>query len=377
MLRGWAHEVKDENAAPPSLAEAARRSYAPRASPGSSDGAATPRAKWNSRTEFLLATIGNCVGVGNGTDALFLALLALGVGPGDEVITAANSFVATAEAITMTGATPVFIDCDPNRYTLDLNQVENALTSRAPRVKALVPVHLYGLLVDMPRLMNLARKAGVKVLEDAAQAHDARYEEGAAGSFGDMAAFSFYPGKNLGAFGDGGAVVTRDAELAEQVRKLANHGRVGKYDHVLSGHNSRLDTLQAAILSVKLRHLPAWSESRRKLAHRYVERLAEVADRLVPPTLPEGNEHVFHLYVTRCADRDGLRQFLAERKIASGVHYPISLPNLAAHRHLGLRAEDFPVSTRYQDEIVSLPLFPEMTVEEQDRVVDAVLKWLS
>ena len=324
-----------------------------------------------------LCGVDHCVGVGNGTDALFLALLALGVGPGDEVITAANSFVATAEAITMTGATPVFVDCDPDRYTLDLNQVENALTSRAPRGKALVPVHLYGLLVDMPRLMNLARKAGVKVLEDAAQAHDARYEEGAAGSFGDMAAFSFYPGKNLGAFGDGGAVVTRDAELAEQVRKLANHGSGGKYDHVLSGHNSRLDTLQAAILSVKLRHLPAWSESRRKLAHRYVERLAEVADRLVPPTLPEGNEHVFHLYVTRCADRDGLRQFLAERKIASGVHYPISLPNLAAHRHLGLRAEDFPVSTRYHDEIVSLPLFPEMTVEEQDRVVDAVLKWLS
>ena len=220
---------------------------------------------------------GHCVGVGNGTDALFLALLALGVGPGDEVITAANSFVATAEAITMTGATPVFIDCDPNRYTLDLNQVENALTSRAPRVKAIVPVHLYGLLVDMPRLMDLARKAGVKVLEDAAQAHDARSEEGAAGSFGDMAAFSFYPGKNLGAFGDGGAVVTRDAELAEQVRKLANHGRVGKSDHVLSGHNSRLDTLQAAVLSVKLRHLPAWSESRRELTRRYVERLAGAA----------------------------------------------------------------------------------------------------
>jgi dTDP-4-amino-4,6-dideoxygalactose transaminase len=301
----------------------------------------------------------HCVGCGNGTDAIELALRGLGIGPGHEVLTVANSFIASSEAITATGAQVVFVDCDPETYLLDLDRLRAAIT---PRTRAIVPVHLFGRPAPMIEIMDIARRHGLKVVEDCAQAHGATLDGHTVGTFGDAGCFSFYPGKNLGAYGDAGAVVTNDAELAGRIRKWANHGRLSKYDHEFEGVSSRLDGLQAAILSVKLRHLPAWTEGRRRAAALYAEGLA--GSGLSLPADPAGGTHVYHLYVVRLAERARVQQALAEAGVATGIHYPVALPNLTAYRYLRHRPEDFPVASRYQDQVLSLPMFPEITAEQ-------------
>jgi len=316
--------------------------------------------------EFIGAS--HCVGVGNGTDAIFIALKSLGIGEGDEVITAANSFIATSEAITQTGARVVFCDVDDSTYNIDPELIASRITSRT---KAIVPVHLYGRPADLETLGRLAREHGLKIVEDAAQAHGARIGDRKVGSFGDVACFSFYPGKNLGAYGDAGAIVTNKEELATRMRMFKNHGRSGKYDHEFEGVNSRLDGLQAAVLNVKLRHLEEWSEKRYACAVAYNDRLAG-RDAVTCPQLPGPGGHVFHLYVIRTSRREELREFLGSRGIATGVHYPIALPNLNAYGYMEHEESDFPVASRLQGEVLSLPMFPELTSEQIEYVANAV-----
>lgn len=311
----------------------------------------------------------HAVGVGNGTDAIELALRGLGIGPGDEVITAVNTFIATAEAIVHAGAKPVFVDVDEATALMRPEAVEAALTSRT---RAIIPVHLYGQLVEMAPIMEIAKAKNLAVIEDAAQAHAAEENGTRAGAFANAACFSFYPGKNLGAYGDAGAMVTNDDRLADWVRRFANHGRADKFGHEMAGRNSRMDGLQAAILEVKLRHLLTWSDERRARAKRYDELLKGVSGVTLPKVRSEG-AHVFHLYVIRVSkDRDDLRAFLADRNIQSGIHYPISLHLLPAFKDLGYEPGAFPVAERLAQEIVSLPMSPELTEAQQDRVADAV-----
>ncbi|MFX0197081.1 MAG: DegT/DnrJ/EryC1/StrS family aminotransferase, partial [Candidatus Hodarchaeota archaeon] len=275
--------------------------------------------------------IKHCVGVGNGTDALFIALKALGIKAGDEVVTAANSFIATSEAITMTGAQVVFIDCDKDTYNIDINKIEESISTKT---RAIIPVHLYGQPVDMDGIMDFAEKHELYVIEDAAQAHGAEYKNRKVGTFGHVGCFSFYPGKNLGAYGDGGAVVTDDDSLAKKMRMMANHGRIGKYNHEFEGVNSRLDGLQAAILDVKLRHLEKWNKRRQEVAWRYSEALHDLI--YTPKERPDVR-HVYHLYVIRVRNRDNMRAILSERGVATGIHYPVPLPFLKAYQYLGHR----------------------------------------
>ncbi|MBX2989395.1 MAG: DegT/DnrJ/EryC1/StrS family aminotransferase [Bdellovibrionaceae bacterium] len=321
-----------------------------------------------------------CVGVANGTDSLFLILKAAGLGAGAEVLVPANSFIATSEMVTAAGATPVFVDVDETTFNLDLNRVEELFRARGHKaggkIRAVIPVHLYGRMVDMDRLMDLCRRHEIFCLEDSAQAHGARWKGGIAGSLGHAGSFSFYPGKNLGAYGDAGAVTTNDEELATRVRKLANHGRIAKYDHDIEGYNSRLDGLQAAVLRVKLRHLTAWTETRKDRARRY-DQLLKDTPKLILPELPPREEHVFHLYTVRVPKRDQVHAELKNRGIEASVHYPVALPFLKAYERFQHRPADFPVAARLQGEILSLPFFPEMTDEEQDRVAATLKEVLS
>ena len=316
--------------------------------------------------------VAHCVGVGNGTDALSIALKALGIGPGDEVITAANSFIATSEAITSTGARVVFVDINPQTYNMDVSQLESLIT---PKTRAIIPVHLFGQPVDMDPVLTLAKKHGLKVVEDSAQAHGAVYRGRTIGSIGDMACFSFYPGKNLGAYGDAGAIVTNDEKLALRARMIANHGRTQKYNHELEGVNSRMDGFQGAILEVKLRHLPAWSEMRRKNAYLYNDYLKDTG--LVTPVEIADVTAVYHLYVVRveAEKREDFQAFLKSKGVATGIHYPIALPNLIAYQYLGHSESDFPEATRASQEIVSLPMFPELTEEQIAYVAEQVKEW--
>jgi dTDP-4-amino-4,6-dideoxygalactose transaminase len=311
----------------------------------------------------------HCVGVANGTDALFIALKSLGVGPGDEVITAANTFIATSEAITMTGARVVFADIDPCTYTIDVRQLEAKIT---PKTRAIVPVHLYGQPADMDPILALARAHDIRVVGDAAQAHGATYKGQPIARLADITCFSFYPGKNLGAYGDAGALVTNNDSWAAASRMLANHGRINKYDHGIEGVNSRLDGLQAAVLSVKLRYLDRWTERRRANAHRYTEALKSLE--IVTPEERDGVRSVYHLYVVRAqAGRRGeLQSYMSANGISTGIHYPIALPYLKAYRHLGHVEADFPQALRASGEILSLPLFPELTEEQIAYVVDKI-----
>jgi dTDP-4-amino-4,6-dideoxygalactose transaminase len=309
-----------------------------------------------------------CIGVGNGTDALYIALRGLGIGKGDRVITAANSFIATSEAITLTGAEVVFVDCDPITYNIDVERVPSEIR---PQTKAIVPVHLYGQPANMPALKNIADKHGLFLLEDAAQAHGAEIHGQRVGGLGDLACFSFYPSKNLGAYGDGGAILTDNEKLAILCRKIADHGRIEKYDHEFEGINSRLDGLQSAILSVKLKHLEAWTEKRRAIAAAYRERLKDSG--VITPIEPEGVRHVFHLYVVRVKNRDVVQSILKKRGITTGIHYPVPLPNLQAYRYLGHTREDFPIATKFSEEILSLPMYPGLR-EEQVEYVCSQLK---
>jgi len=311
----------------------------------------------------------HCIGVGNGTDAIFIALRAKGIGPGDEVITAANSFIATSEAVTMAGAKVVFADMDPVTYNLDPGKVEEKITSRT---RAVIPVHLYGQPADMDPLLELAARHDLTVIEDAAQAHGALYKGRKTGTLGDAACFSFYPSKNLGAYGDGGAIVTDDDETARIARMIINHGSAEKYNHVFEGVNSRLDALQAAVLSVKLSCLEEWTEKRRSHARLYKEQLKN-ADLILPREIADVRA-VYHLYVVRVGGkrRSALRDFLTASGIGTGIHYPTALPNLKAYAHLNLAADDFPEATRASGEILSLPMFPELTAEQVHRVCEAI-----
>ncbi len=311
-----------------------------------------------------------CVGVGNGTDALFIALKTLGIGAGDEVITVANSFIATSEAITQTGAKVVFVDINPKSYNIDTNKIEAKITSRT---KAIIPVHLYGQPADMDPILTLAKKYNLRIIEDAAQAHGALYKGRTIGSLGDMACFSFYPGKNLGAYGDAGALVTNNDALASKARTFANHGRVDKYDHEMEGVNSRLDGLQAAILGIKLKHLDAWSEARRKNAYLYNEHL-KGTDLVTPMEMPNVKA-VYHLYVVRIKkeQRQKFQDHLKSKGISTGIHYPIALPNLKAYSYLKHTGNDFPEATSASGEILSLPMYPELS-ESQIKFIAQEIK---
>lgn len=309
----------------------------------------------------------HCIGVGNGTDAIHLALRAGGIGGGDEVIVPVNTFIATAEAVSMAGATPVFVDVDAATLQID---VEAAAAACTPATAAIVPVHLFGHPADMTRIMELATERGLFVCEDTAQAHGAIWCGRQVGTFGNAGTYSFYPGKNLGAFGDAGAVVTNNAALAEDVRRLANHGRFGhKYLHDRAGYNSRLDAIQAAVLRVKLGQLAAWNERRRAVAALYDEALSGIA--VVPLTVAEDATPVFHLYVVHVRNRDRVQADLRATGIATGVHYPVPLHLQPAYGSAGNKGE-FAVAEAAAETILSLPMFPEMTSSDVERVAEAL-----
>jgi len=307
------------------------------------------------------------IAVNSGTSALHLALLAAGVGPGDEVITIPFTFVATVQAIRYTGATPVFVDIDPRTFTMDPAAVEAAIT---PRTKAIVPVHLYGHPADMDPIVACAKRHGLAVIEDACQAHAAHYKGRPVGSLGDYACFSFYPGKNLGAYGEGGMVVTSDPARAEQMRRLRDWGQSERYHHVVQGFNYRMEGLQGAILRVKLRHLEAWTEARRENAARYTVRLAD-SNVAVPFARPDCR-HVFHVYAVRTDDRASLQARLQAEGVQTGLHYPIPVHLQPAHRDLGYCDGQFPESESAAKQVLSLPMYPELTDAQIDAVCAAV-----
>lgn len=309
----------------------------------------------------------HCVGMANGTDAIEIALEAFDLPAGSEVIVPANSFIASSEAVTRSGLRVVFADVDPATYTLDVEDVARRVT---PRTSAIIAVHLYGHPCDMDALMALAGKHGLMVLEDCAQAHGAEYRERKVGGLGHAATFSYYPGKNLGAYGDAGSVTTNDAALAKRCRMIANHGRTGKYDHQFEGRNSRLDGLQAAILNVKLPHLESWIVRRNELARSYLEQLDGV-EGLTLPRLPENGRHGLHLFVVRSDRRDALKAFLGDRGIETGIHYPIALPKLEAYAYLNQQDEPM-FANRSDKTLLSLPIGDHMTPSDVDIVAAAV-----
>ncbi|MDH3197261.1 MAG: DegT/DnrJ/EryC1/StrS family aminotransferase [Candidatus Krumholzibacteria bacterium] len=314
----------------------------------------------------------HAVGASSGTSALHLALVGLGVGPGDEVITACNTFIATAEAITHAGARVVLVDVEEDTQLIDPAAVEAAIT---PRTKAVIPVHLYGQPADMDAIRTIASRHALKIVADAAQAHGAAIDGDRRKILGDATAYSFYPGKNLGAYGDAGMVVTDDEALATLMRALADHGSRQKYHHFAEGWNYRLDGVQAAVLDVKLAHLEQWTERRRSRAARYDRHFAGTPAR--PVACAPGRRHVYHLYVVRVGDRDGLGAALREKGIASGIHYPVPLHMQEAYRHLGMTGGACPVAEKVVAEIVSLPMYPELTDEMVDEVAAAVLDFVS
>ncbi len=311
--------------------------------------------------------VAHCIAVNSGTAALHLTLQALGIGPGDEVITVPNTFIATAEAITAVGARPVFVDVDSTSYTMDPTAVESLIT---PRTRALLPVHLYGQSADLAPLLAIARRHNLALVEDACQAHGATYEGSKVGTLGIAGCFSFYPGKNLGCLGEGGAVVTNDPGVAEQVRRLRDHGSVRKYEHRIPGYNFRMEGLQAGFLSVKLKQLDAWNERRRQAAKRFDEMLSG-SPLVLPAEMPYGR-HVYHLYVVQAADRDELRNQLSAAGIDTGLHYPIPLHLQEAYSRLGHHEGSFPVTENMCHRIVSLPMHPCLS-DEQIEYVAAVL----
>jgi dTDP-4-amino-4,6-dideoxygalactose transaminase len=305
--------------------------------------------------------------VSSGTSALHLALVALGVGPGDEVIAPANTFIATTEAISHAGAKFSLVDVDSDSYNIDAAKIEAAIT---PKTRAIIPVHLYGQMADMDAVLGIAGKHNLFVIEDAAQAQGAEYKGKRAGSYGHAAGFSFYPAKNLGAYGDAGAVVTNDREVADRVRLYANHGRRSANDHSVEGFNARLDAVQAAVLSAKMPHLSDWNERRRQAAERYDRMLAGL-DIVVPKRMPE-TKHIYHLYVIQVADRDRVKQGLEAKGVGCGLHYPIPIHLLDAYKHLKKGKGSFSVTEAAAGRILSLPMYPEITADQQQYVADCL-----
>jgi len=336
-----------------------------------------------------------CVGVNSGTDALRFAFMAAGVEPGDIILTVPHTFIATTEAISQAGANIAFVDIDEKTYTLDPVKLREYVETKCElkngkliekssgrRVVGIVPVHLYGQMADMDPIMEIATRYNLFVIEDACQAHGAQYFSKKAnawqkaGSIGRAAAFSFYPGKNLGACGEGGAVTTNDEAMAKRMKMIRDHGQAKKYYHDIEGYNGRLDSIQAGWLSVKLRHLAKWNESRRNMAHRYHELFAELKDSITLPVEAPWTKGVYHLYVVRVNDREALQAALAEAGVGTGIHYPIPLHLQKAYEHLDYKKGDFPVTERVAAEIVSLPMFPQMTLEQQDLVAGQVKELL-
>lgn len=312
----------------------------------------------------------HCIACGNGTDAIYIVLRMLGIGAGDEVITTAGSWISTSETISQAGANPVFVDVD-DYYLIDVDRIERAIT---PRTRAIIPVHLYGQAVAMDRMRQLCASHGLRLIEDCAQAHFAEWQGRRVGTFGDAATFSFYPGKNLGAWGDAGAIVTNDDDLARRCRMYANHGALVKHQHEIEGINSRMDGLQASLLTAKLEHIDEWTAARRRLASLYDRELKDVGD-LVLPLVRSGATHVYHLYVVATSHRDALRAHLADRGVETAIHYPTALPLLPAYASLGVRAVDVPRAARNQSRILSLPMFAEMTDEMVGVVVTAIREY--
>ena len=309
-----------------------------------------------------------CVGVANGTDAITLAARAAGLGPGDEVLVPANSFFATAEAVSNAGATPVFVDVDPITFHMDVGLAAKSITDRT---KAIVPVHLYGRAAEIKPFEALAEQHNLIIIEDCAQAHGASVRGETVGSSGRLTCYSFYPGKNLGAYGDGGAVTTSDPEFMQKLRMLREHGSRVKYQHDVVGWNSRLDALQAQVLLVKLPHLNRWNATRRKHAEKLAVALKDSP--IIPPAIPKGNEHVFHLFVVRCSQRDALRQFLARKGIQTGIHYPVPLHLTGAYQALGApRNGSMPITEALAGEILSLPMYAELSEEQIASAIDAL-----
>jgi dTDP-4-amino-4,6-dideoxygalactose transaminase len=331
----------------------------------------------------------HAIGISSGTSALYVALRALGIGQGDIIITVPYTFVATVEAITMTGARPIFIDIDKESYNISITELKNyiektctwnisdsTLTDKQTgfKVRGVVPVHLYGQMSDMDEIMEIAKAYNLSVLEDAAQAHGASYRDRKAGTIGHAGAFSFYPSKNLGAFGQAGAVITNDAHLAERARMFIDHGSGRRYYHTFEGWNFKMDGLQAAVLDVKLNKLDRWNKARQNCAHSYND-LLDNTERIILPSAMTARKHVYHLYVIRANNRDSLQDYLENEGIGSLIHYPISVHLQDAYRHLGHKTGDFPNAEECADTVLSLPMFPELTYEEIEYVCKKIKEW--
>src|SRR5450432_115241 len=299
------------------------------------------------------------IGCGNGTDSLYIIMKMMGIGSGDEVITAANSWISSSETITQTGARAVFVDIHPEYYSMDESRLEEKITNST---RAVIAVHLQGQMCDIETIRKICDRRKIYLIEDCAQSHFSEFKNKRAGLFGHAGSFSFYPGKNLGAYGDAGCIITNDDALAEKCRMYAQHGALKKHHHLIEGINSRLDGLQAAILSAKLRHLPEWNKKRIEHATEYHKYLSDIKEICLPAQRPD-TKHTWHLFVIRTKQRDKLAKWLADRNIETAVHYPTALPNLPAYKYLGYKPEDFPVASSLQDEILSLPMFPELTEE--------------
>lgn len=315
----------------------------------------------------------HCISVANGTDAIYIVLKMLGIGSGDEVITAANSWISSSETITQAGAKPVFVDIHPDYYSMDESLLENLIT---PQTKAIVPVHLHGQMCNMEVITGIAKKHGLHIIEDCAQSHFSEYQGVRAGLFGIAGTFSFYPGKNLGAYGDAGCIITNDDDLAIKCRMYARHGAIKKHQHQIEGINSRLDGIQAAVLKAKLPHILKWTESRSHNARLYDKGLAGIKEISVPVSRPD-TKHTFHLYVIRTMKRDDLAEYLNEKGIQTAVHYPTALPNLEAYRYLGYYPSDYPVASAYQQQILSLPMYPELSETEIQYICDCIREFFS
>ena len=310
----------------------------------------------------------HCISCANGTDAIYIALKALGIGSGDEVITVANSWISTSETISQAGAKPVFVDIEPDYFNIDTEKIEEKITKKT---KAVIPVHLYGQPAKISKIKEICEKYDLFLIEDCAQAHFAKYNSQKVGTFGIAGTFSFYPGKNLGAYGDAGAIITDNNDFAIKARMFANHGALQKHQHEMEGINSRIDGIQAAILNVKLKYIDEWNGVRHNNALRYNELLSALSEIKIPK-IRENSFHIFHLYVIRTDERDELASHLKSKKIGTGIHYPTALPFLPAYRYLNHKPSDFPVAYKYQGEILSLPMFPELSNDQIDYIVSSI-----
>ena len=313
----------------------------------------------------------HCISVANGTDSLYIIMKMLGIGPGDEVITTAHSWISSSETISQTGAKVVFVDNDTDYFTVDSESIESKITSKT---KAIIPVHLYGQVCDMEKISEIAIKHKLHVIEDCAQSHFSEFKGKLAGTMGIAGSFSFYPGKNLGAYGDAGCIITNDDQLASRCRMFARHGALIKHEHMIEGINSRMDGLQAAILGVKLPHILSWTDSRISNAHYYNSILSEIKNIIIPKIL-KNTKHTFHLYVIKAERRNELADYLKSQGIETAVHYPRALPNLTAYNYLGHTPQDFPNASSLENQILSLPMFPELTHEMMDFVADKINKF--